>query len=130
MIGLSTLYADFTKSGDIVKDNEINLEWQDNTEGSGMIWEVAITHCETLTLEGYSDWRLPNVNELRRIVDRSKFDPAIVTGFTNVSLKYYWSSSTYEGLKEKAWTVDFEYGRVSPRTKNSPYYVRCIRDGQ
>ena len=129
MIGLSLLQADFTKTGDIVKDSVSKLEFQDDAIGSRMLWEDAITHCEALTLGEHGDWRLPNINELKSIVDRSKVSPAIVTAFTNTSSSGYCSSTTYEGNKGAAWFVDFSSGRVSSY-KGGNFYVRCVRDGQ
>ena len=130
MIGLSLLKADFTKTGDIVKDSLSKLEFQDDAVGSSMIWESAVAHCEALDLGGHSDWRLPNINELKSIVDRSKINPAIVNGFENTSSYYYWSSTTYEGGKGYAWRIYFYYGFVDYNAKDGYYYVRCVRDGQ
>jgi len=85
MIGLSTfLSADFTKNGDVVTDSKTGLAWQDDAIGSQMSWQSAIDYCEALTLDTYEDWRMPNINELKSIVDRSKREPAIVDGFENI----------------------------------------------
>jgi len=131
MIGLSLLQADFSKTGDIVKDSVSGLEFQDDAVGSRMKWEAAISHCEALTLGGYSDWRLPNVNELKSIADRSKVNPAIVDAFTNTNSYYYWSSSTFEGSKGYAWFVYFGGGGfVGYGSKDSNYDVMCVRDVQ
>jgi len=131
MIGLSLLQADFIKSGDIVSDNVTHLEWQDDAVGTTTNWQGAIDRCEGLTLGGHSDWRLPNINELKSIVDRSKSNPAIVDGFTQTSsYYYYWSSTTIEGSKDGAWGVYFSYGSVYYYSKDGNGYVRCVRGGQ
>jgi len=131
MIGFSILNADFTKNGNIVTDNNSKLQWQDNEVGSRTTWQGAIDRCESLILDGQSDWRLPNINELKSIVDRSKVYPAIVTGFVNTSSSYfYWSSTTYESNKYYAWIVYFYNGHVGNDVKDNGYYVRCVRDGQ
>jgi len=130
MIGLSLLQADFTKTDSIVKDSVSKLEWQDDTIGTTVDWQGAIDRCEGLTLGGHDDWRLPNINELKSIVDRSKSNPAIVDGFTKTSSDYYWSSTTYEGGKNGAWIVLFNYGYVNYSAKGSSSYVRCVRGGQ
>ena len=130
MIGFSLLQADFIRTGDVVKDTVSKLEWQDNAIGSPTTWQGAIDRCESLTLDGHSDWRLPNINELKSIIDRSKSNPAIVQGFKNTSSGYYWSSTTNEGYKSFAWIVIFDGGIVYYNGKDSNYYVRCVRDGQ
>jgi len=130
MIGLSVINADFTKTGDIVSDSATHLEWQDDAIGTTTSWQGAIDRCENLSLGGHNDWRLPNINELKSIVDRSKIYPAIVSGFASTSSSYYWSSTTDEGHKYYAWIVFFHYGNVYRGDKRNSYYVRCVRDGQ
>lgn len=135
-IGLSlSLFADFTRDDTkkIVTDNATHLQWQDNADAKNITkkWRAAIDYCEGSSLGGYTDWRLPNINELKSIVDRSKFNPTIVTGFQNVSSDVYWSSTTVEDYKNDAWFVYFGSGYVGYVSKdNYYYYVRCVRDGQ
>ena len=74
-----------------------------------------MTYCENLTLPagGYSDWRLPNRNELQSIVDYSRYNPAIdTTYFPGTVASYYWSSTTYAYSTSIAWNVYFGYGYV------------------
>jgi hypothetical protein len=132
ILGLSVfLCADFTRDANgIVTDNTSALQWQDNAIGSIMGWEEAIAYCEGLDLDG-TGWRLPNINELKMLIDDSKKNPAIVDGFTQTSSGNYWSSTTSEGDKGHAWPVDFYAGRVSHYSKGDySFYVRCVRDGQ
>jgi len=131
----TTLLADFSKSGDIVTDSKTGLAWQDNndTNGTQRTWQEAIDYCEALDLGGHSDWRLPNVNELKTIIDRTKTQPAIVDGFEYVgSSNYgrYWSSSTFKGDEGNAWIVGFNNGFLDGYPKDFSRYVRCVRDGQ
>jgi len=132
IIGLSVLNADFTKTGDIVSDSVTHLEWQNDAIGTTTTWQGAINRCEYLSLGGYHDWRLPNINELKSIVDRSKKRPAIVSEFTSsTSTGDYWSSTTYDGNQYNAWVVNFYYhGYVEDEEKSINYYVRCVRSGQ
>ena len=130
MIGLSILQAEILRENNVVLDTKTKLMWQDDAIGTTAKWEAAIQRCEDLTLATYSDWRLPNINELKSIIDRSKINPAIVDGFTNTSSSLYWSSTTYEGRKNFAWYVYFYYGLVYYIDKDYNGYVRCVRDGQ
>ncbi len=130
MIGFSLLQADLIRTGDVVKDTVSKLEWQDNAIGSPTTWQDAIDRCESLTLDGHSDWRLPNINELKSIIDRSKSNPAIVQGFKNTNSGNYWSSTTSDGDKANVWIVNFDDGNVGIDSKDNSSYVRCVRDGE
>lgn len=131
IIVFSMLNATYTKSGDIVTDSASGLEWQDNARVLQMTWENAIVECEDLVLDGYSDWRLPSVNELKTIVDRSKANPAIVETFENSSWNMYWSSTTVESGYRSAWVIRFDIGDIMTQPKdNHRLITRCVRDGE
>ena len=131
MIGLSILNADFIKSGDIVSDNITNLEWQDDATPPAMNWQDAIDYCESLSLGGDSDWRLPNIKELDSLVDYTKYNPAINTSvFTNTTSSGYGSSTTQAKYIGVQWIVNFYDGSHTDGGKGNNYYVRCVRDGQ
>lgn len=95
-----SLQADFVRdsANEVVLDTKTNLIWQDNNETLGdtnkKTWADAITYCEALELGGYSDWHLPNINELYNLADRTKYEPAFSGAFTNVQdYFFHWSSS-------------------------------------
>ena len=125
--------ADFSKSGNIVTDSSTGLQWQDDAIGSTMTWTSAITHCENLSLDGHSDWRLPNINALKTLIDDSKINPAIDnsnTAFQHTASYFYWSSTTYVGNTSRAWGVSFSNGSQYYNSKTGSGYVRCVRAGQ
>jgi hypothetical protein len=135
--------ANITKSGDIITDSDTGLMWQDDiaVESNNTDWNGAIDYCESLELDGYSNWRLPNINELRSIVDIYKTDidmtlSRIKDGFENIKIHAphgeagdYWSSSSYASSIDYAWDVDFRRGYSDYHSKNnsSGLYVRCVR---
>jgi hypothetical protein len=97
--------CDGNTSNDIVTDNLTGLTFSrnGNLAGAEMPWGQALNYTSTLNSSGgicgYTDWRLPNRNELTSIIDRSQKNPAIPLNhpFTNVNSNYYWSSSTDDG---------------------------------
>ena len=122
----------FVENGDgTVTDTSTSLMWQQQTARPlWMTWEEAISYCESLTLAGYRDWRLPNINELHSIVDYSRDDPAIYTGaFPDTKEWAYWSSTTGASSATNAWHVYFEYGSVSFGGKSRTASVRAVRGG-
>ena len=120
----------FTDHGDgTVTDNVTGLMWQQEDDDVTRAWEYALAYCEELDLAGYSDWRLPDIKELRSIVDNTRYNPAIDTTYfpgTNLSY-YYWSSSTYADGPYGAWGVYFYSGYVGYCPKASFEYARCVR---
>jgi alpha-tubulin suppressor-like RCC1 family protein len=78
---------------------------------------------------GYSDWRVPNRNELASLVEHQCSSPAINAAvFPNTVADYYWSSSP-DADAQQAWSVDFNDGRVSGAAKTGSAYVRLVRGG-
>jgi hypothetical protein len=109
---------------DIVVDERTNVVWAD-TYSPAKMWKEALKYCEDLKYAGFSDWRLPNVNELKTLVDYSLKNPA--TPFPSMPLQPFWSSTSYKGYSEYGWYVNFTFGEVYYHTKSNYYHARCIR---
>ena len=74
----------------------------------------------------YSDWRIPNIDELKTIVDCEKtncLDPT----FGETQASRYWSSSRYAEFPDQAWTVNFFNGAVNFRNNKNVLYARAVR---
>lgn len=125
--GGNGLYRDATKG--VVVDTRTGLVWQDDATAASTTatWANAITTCENLVLGGYTDWRLPNINELKSIRDMSRSGPAIEATFVNTATGYFWSSTSYAAGPTLAWVVGFVNGNVFANDKTFSYYVRCVR---
>ena len=93
-------------------------------------WQTALQITEGYVFAGYSDWRLPNKNELASIVEEACYSPSINTlAFPNTPASYVWSSSSFAYNSDYAWTVYFYDGYV-PNFKYSNAHVRLVRGGQ
>jgi len=120
----------FTDNGDdTMTDNLTGLMWTKNANfpNGTKAWEAALSYCNNLNLRGYSDWRLPNVNELESLVNSAERDPSAwlnSQGFTNVQADYYWSSTTNANDTAYAWIVAMWSGSVGTVVKSS--YNGCV----
>jgi hypothetical protein len=122
-------WSDFTRddSAEIVTDNDTGFQWEDQQTIVSKKWEDAIDYCENLTLGGFDDWRLPNINELRSIVDYERSDPAIDRAFRNTKSDWYWTSTKYNRGSLYSWELNFSYGYDSYSSQSYSRYVRCLR---
>ena len=122
----------YTKSSDIITDNITTLQWQDQ-EAPLKNWQDAMTYCQTLTIAGVADWRVPSMKELLTIVDLSQV-PTIDLIFSHRQSAKYWTATEYPIQSEKyAYYVNFEngtsyeYAQRDPYEKIHTYAVRCVR---
>ncbi|HFG1779552.1 TPA: DUF1566 domain-containing protein [Vibrio cholerae] len=143
-ITATTPSADFSDNGDgTVTHHTTGLIWQrcslgqgwDGTDCTGsattFTWEQALAAAAQHSLGGFSDWRLPNKNELASIVEYRCYQPAVNSQqFPNTPSAWYWSSSPYAHNSNDAWSVYFDNGYVDNYDKNGYYRVRLVRAGQ
>ena len=118
----------------VIFDTASYLMWQDDNDAVfyERTWIDAITYCENLDKKSYTNWRLPNINELRTISDDTKVSPAISSIFLNTKNNKYWSStsSSVNGgtIKNYAWIINFDTSAEDFVGKTNTLYVRCVRD--
>ena len=131
VISIYALNADFIRDDrtGIVKDTKLNLEWPDRSIGEAMTFKDAHYYCKDLLFRG-SYWRLPSQDELRTIVDKKNFFPAIASAFTQTSNSMYWTSTLYPGNKDGAYTVGFWAGGDHYSLISYKALVRCVRDAK
>jgi hypothetical protein len=110
-----------------VTDMRTGLMWSQSAPATAT-WETALSNCETSTTAGYSDWRLPNITELRSIsndhLNNSSLDPMF---FPSAVAQKYWSSTT-EHDAQRAWFVNFLSGLVAYDNKTTLNYVIMVRN--
>lgn len=79
---------------------------------------------------GYSDWRMPEREELRSIVNYNQISPAIDTDyFFNSLSRLYSTTSPFAGLEDSIWLSNFNYGYDHVTTREHPLSVRLVRGG-
>lgn len=95
-------------------------------------WKYALAISNTLKngvcglTDGSSvgDWRLPNVKEIRSLIDYGNNSPALPTGhpFTDVKFDRYWTSTTSPFLKHYAIASNFFYDASGSILQKEGFY--------
>lgn len=117
--------SQFIKNADgTVTDNKTGLQWSKPFDANVKFSQVD----KTIAALG-AGWRLPTVDELQTIIDRSRFSPAINTdvfsGFKNYT---YWSSTPCAWNKKLMWGVGFDSGNVEYVSKTYLAKVVAVFD--
>ncbi len=123
----NSAFTEETVSGKIiVTDTVTGLIWTKEYSGT-VTWENALSHCESLNYGGYTDWRLPNIEELKTLLDDTIYSPA--STFPEMPSSSFWSSSSLLFSNDNAWFVSFNNGAVSfdPKTNINRHATRCVR---
>lgn len=89
-----------------ITDNVTELMWQ-QTDGGEMTYEDAQAYVDTLTLGGYTDWRLPNINESVSILNLNLVNPSLDTNvFTLTDAQYWWCNEARVDDVNKIWCTN------------------------
>ena len=145
----------FTANGDeTVKDSLTGLVWTKDANAPGpaacapaspRTWLGALDYVACLNNNDYlgGGWRLPNVSELESLF-HAGFKEETCSGtlcrdntawltaqnFSNVQI-YYWTSTTYAGWANYAWTFLMLFGNTQIDAKGADYYfVWPVRGGR
>jgi hypothetical protein len=119
----------FERDGDFIKDLTNGLMWSDQTSENRVNWKNAIEHCKKCQKGGYSDWRLPTIEELFSITDQRKTsNPFVNKMFKNVKSDWYWSHSISKTHSSGSWVLGFYYGSVYWDDQTNSYFAVCVRD--
>lgn len=73
--GNQAVFSDYTvSSADTIIDHLNGLEWGINnfSIGNSKTWDECIDECNSLNVQGFDDWYLPNINEYATLVDYQK----------------------------------------------------------
>jgi len=120
------------------------LIWQKAGSSSSLANRGAVNYIRKLNEErfaGYSDWRIPNVDELASLIKKSKINGVHIDPvFENKQVRCWTIDSSEPGFRTYlgAWYVDFKngtileswygrYGGSSSYMKSPMNYVKAVR---
>lgn len=126
-------------------DPATGLMWSKSDNGADVDWDQAVLYSRNLRLGGYSDWRLPTIEELAALYDPTANVPGIMPDGSVPSMHvkgglqlsgWQWSSTPdvapgWTAAPEWAWTLVFLSGdRRSVRlTFKKLGRALCVRNG-
>lgn len=127
--------SDFRRdtSSKVVVDSANKLMWIDNVTVIKLTktHEDATKYCETLSYAGYANWRVPEIEEFKLIVDKKNERNYINRAFRFNVPDGYWARKAH-------WRTFWFYADYMHFVSGTPYYdsrhktkyVRCVRDIQ
>jgi hypothetical protein len=97
-----------------------------NLDFKKISYKNAVNSCNSLVLNGYSDWRMPSFEELQQIYkNRDKIGGFTPDDKSNPGGYFYWS---YDSLYESSKVIHFKEGDVGNEPKNLFLgYARAVR---
>lgn len=130
---------------DCITDNLTGLMWVRNPPYIAYTWDNAIKSTASggaipSSLCGYTDWRLPNINELSSLINdgytgehgQAEWLQSQGFGFPGIDGVYYWSSST-STINAPGYSIALAIGMfegdVGNWSKTVLNYVLPVRDG-
>jgi hypothetical protein len=141
-----------TLSGQLVRETQMRGYWFDISTGlvwagkdnaNDVNWQQAATYCRDLELAGYSNWRLPTIDELQGIAEsnisasqpafsegeRASVGVGAVRGGLSLAASDHWSSSQINGNAGYAWQFSFLSGnrREEPESYHAGKRALCVR---
>jgi hypothetical protein len=125
----------FENKGDVVIDHATGLMWQQSGSSDPMEYEEAWLYIKQVNRErfaGYSDWRLPTVDELLSLMEPT--EQAYGLSYINpifdaMRQRKCWSADK-EMPRSSRWFINFLDGSLQYNIPGADYYVRGVRSLQ
>lgn len=116
-----------------VLDLETQLVWQRTPDATRRAWVTAMSACLNSQIGGRGGWRMPQMEEVTTLVDRTQGSPPLPVGhpFNLANLSGdVWSATTVPDT-DTAWTQDVRNdGFLGGFPKDAALNVWCVRGGR
>lgn len=95
-------------------------------------WKKADAAAKKCRAAGFDDYRMPTVEELFLLADRTRYRPAIDTDyFPDCPSDWFWTSTPWASSPGVcAWVVSFDSGGADVDGQSGYGFVRAVRVGQ
>lgn len=131
----------FERQNDVIYDNNTGLYWEYKTDDKDAVNsgekrftfdEAANVHIKELndnSFGGYSDWRVPNKDELRSIFDYGKDESVIPGVFGSCPVGDYWTKNIYKLQPYFSWVLFSGFGSGIAKRVDAKNFVIAVRGG-
>jgi hypothetical protein len=116
-------------------DPTTGLMWTRTDTGQKLTWQQAVDYCANLTLGGYSDWRLPEIDELAALYDPAhpvlgwKAGSNIVNFLLGeqVLVDWQWSNTSAKDPREAQYFLFNNGSRYGHSRNHAGMSALCVR---
>ncbi len=127
--GIAHLYELREKEGQkLVIDHATGLAWQKSGSSNSMIYAEAEKYIRELNnkrFAGYTDWRLPTLEEAMSLMEPKKHDKLYLDPVFDHNQTWIWTTDHHSA--SSAWVVGFYDGYCFHSDLHNYYYVRAVR---
>ncbi|MFX0211663.1 MAG: DUF1566 domain-containing protein [Candidatus Hodarchaeota archaeon] len=115
----------------VITDHTTNLMWQEAEDKTRFSWEEAEAYVAKMNQEnlaGFSDWRIPTVEELLSLMESSKKNDNYIDPLFQKELLSTWTIDIVKDAFAGAWFVDFNEGKAADGNRAAGLgHVRLVR---
>ncbi len=117
----------YQANGETVLDRTTNLIWQRYADGTRRTYFDARTYCDSLTIGGRDDWRLPGRIELVTILDATQTPSLDYDVFPDTPENYFWTQSRSQHSEGRVYSIYFGQGETVLSDEGmASAYTRCV----
>ena len=107
-----------------VTDSKTGLMWAAGDNGEDIDFEDALRYCESFSAAGFSDWRLPDIEELKNLFDAGASKTGLgITEKISLTSCCPWSSYDSTGVSSM---LDFRNGKEIWGFKGDKELLRAL----
>jgi hypothetical protein len=119
----------FEVGSDTWRDGRTGLRWTARDNDFDIGWESAREYCDRLSRGGFSDWRMPSIDELSGLYDPESSKEYKTRGRVELTSWWVWGADTKPDDPLLAAEFNFTSGGKSWRGRGNAGTIRvlCVR---